>query len=75
MDRANSDYLMPSKHPLNQYILDIGFLEVDLGTSRASPGGRSRDQIQDQIQDPIEDQDPSISDLRIFSIILSQTAV
>ena len=33
MDASISDYLMKVEHPLNRYILDIGFLRVDLGTS------------------------------------------
>ena len=59
------------------------FLEAGLQDQSEAPRTslrtRSRDQSQDQIQDQIQDQsqvlDPSISDLSIIYLILSQTAV
>ena len=39
MDGSNSNYLMPVKLPLNRVIINLGFLEVDLGTSlEVDPG-------------------------------------
>ena len=66
---------MEGKVPLNRYISSYRFLEVDLGTSRASLRGRSRGQIQGQIQGQFQRSDLSISDLSIFLDISSQTAV
>ena len=70
MDGLNSDILMPTKVPLNRYIIRYEILKVDLRTSREPVRG----QIQDpdpgpSIQYPvsrIQDPDPSISDLRII---------
>ena len=56
LDASNSDYLMPTKVPLNRVIFNLRFLEVDLRTSL----GTAREVIQDQIQDQI--QDPDIQD-------------
>ena len=73
MDRPNSDLLMEAKAPLNRYILELGFLRVDLGTSLdmdlgpgSGPGSGSLGPGSGPGSGSL---DPSISDLRIYLII------
>ena len=76
LDPLNSDYLMPLKDPLNRYILRYKILEAGLGTSLRPVWGLFLDLVLGLDLGPGSGPgshvlDPSISDLRIYSILQS----